>query len=187
MRVRDTFPCFAVIALTGEKRKKKTAETVRESAIPNWLALFGAPGIMVASEDSRFIGKVPREFSTARNIVSQTVIPGHHQSLGETERRHGLFRTTIDHVVGNKKPNSLGRKEWGEFSAMATMRLNSQVLKFGGSAPRQRVSGRTPEMPFGAVGNPHFWDFTNPKEARAEKTHHLSGAIQKNTTIVVKC
>ena len=34
-------------------------------------------------------------------------------------------------------------------------------------------------MPIGAVGNPHFRGFANPKEARAKKTHHLLGGIQK--------
>ena len=75
---------------------------VRSSAIPNWLAVFGAPEIMVTDEESRFIGKASRGFLNARNIVSQTVIPGHRQSLGATERSHGLFRSIIDHVMGIK-------------------------------------------------------------------------------------
>ena len=75
--------------------------------------MFGAPEIMAVGKDSRFIGNVFRDFCTARNIVLQAVIPGHHQSLGETERRHGLFRSIIAHVVGNKKPNSPSRGEWG--------------------------------------------------------------------------
>ena len=68
---------------------------------------------MVAGKDSRFIGKVFQEFRTARNIVLQTVIPGHHQSLGGAERRHGLFRSIMDHAIGNKKTNSSSRKEGG--------------------------------------------------------------------------
>ena len=59
------------------------------------------------------------------------------------------------------------------------MRLNSQVRQFGGFAPGRRVFGRTPKMPIGAAGNPHFDDFMNQKEAPAAKTHHLLGAIQK--------
>ena len=34
-------------------------------------------------------------------------------------------------------------------------------------------------MPIGAVGNPNFEDFANPKEAPENQTHHLLGAIQK--------
>ena len=80
---------------------------------------------------------------------------------------------------GNKKPNSLGRKECEEFAGMPTMRLNSQVRQFDGCAPGQRVVGRTPEMPIGAIGNPHFEDFTNPKDATNTKTHQLIYVIRK--------
>ena len=34
-------------------------------------------------------------------------------------------------------------------------------------------------MPIGAIDNPHFEDFTNPKEAPAAKTHGLIGLIHK--------
>ena len=34
-------------------------------------------------------------------------------------------------------------------------------------------------MPIGAVGNPHFEDFTNTKEDRTTRTHHLLGAIHQ--------
>ena len=74
--------------------------------------MFVTPEIMATGKDSRFIGKVFQEFCTARNITLQTVIPGHHQSLGEAERRRGLFRSIIDHVVGGEKPNSSSRGEW---------------------------------------------------------------------------
>ena len=134
---------------------------------------------MVADKDSRFIGEVFQEFRNAHNVVLQTVIPGHHQSLGATERRRGLFRSIMDHVIGNKKPNSLSRKEGKEFAAMTTMRLNSQVRQFGGFAPGKRVFGRTPRMPIGTIGNPYFEDFTNPKEAHTAKTHGLIGLIHK--------
>ena len=79
--------------------------------ISNWLAAFEKLGIVAHGEDSGFIGEAVRGFCTARKIVSQAVIPGHHQSLGATERRHGLLRSIIDHLVGGKKPNSSSRKE----------------------------------------------------------------------------
>ena len=88
---------------------------------------------------------------------------------------------TIDHLVGNNKANCLGRKERGGFPAMAMMRLNSQVQQFGGFTPGGRggggVFGMTPKMPIGAAGSPHFEDFTNPKEAKITKTHHLLAII----------
>ena len=34
-------------------------------------------------------------------------------------------------------------------------------------------------MPIGAIGNPHFEDPTNPKDAPTSKTHGLIGVIRK--------
>ena len=59
------------------------------------------------------------------------------------------------------------------------MRLNSQVRQFGGFAPGGRVSARTPKMPIGTVGSPHFADFMSPKEAQSTKTHHLLVIIRR--------
>ena len=162
-----------------KKKEEQTSEMVRRNAISNWPEAFGSPGIAATDKDSRFNGEVFRELRTSRNIIPQSVIPRHHQSLGATGLRQGLFRTIIDHLVGNRKPHSLGRKEWKEFSAMAMMRLNSQVRQFGGFAPGRRVFGMAPEMPIGAGGNPRFDDFTDPKEAPETKTHHLLGAIRE--------
>ena len=83
-----------------------------------------------------------------------------------------------DHTIGNKKPNSQGRKEWGEFAA-TTMRLNSQVRQYDGFGHRGRVFGRAQKMAIAAVDSPHFEDFTNPVEAPTAKTHHLSGMIRQ--------
>ena len=55
---------------------------VRGEAISHWLAVFGAPGIIVAGKDMGFIGGIFQDFRTARNIALQTAIPGHRQSLG---------------------------------------------------------------------------------------------------------
>ena len=133
----------------------------------------------MAGGDSWFIGEVFQEFCTALNIVSPSVIPCHRQSLGATERRRGLFRSISDHAIGNKKPNSSSREEWGEFSVMTPIHLNSQVRQFSGFAPGKRVFGRTPKMPIGANGNPHFGDFTNPGDSPTSETQWLIGVIHK--------
>ena len=96
--------------------------------------------------------------------------------MGRRGGRLGLFRPTIDHAVGNKKPNSSSRKEWG-FSEMATVRLNSHVRRFGGFA--KGGSARTPKMPIVAIGSPHLVYFTNPKESPTTKTHQLCDVIRK--------
>ena len=108
LRIHDTFPRPPTIICIGGpgSKEEQTAEMVRGKAISNWSAVFGAPEIIVAGKDSRFVGGNFQEFCTARNIVAQAVIPGHRQSLGETERRRGHYRMIIGHMVGNKKPLS---------------------------------------------------------------------------------
>ena len=113
------------------------------------------------------------------NIVFQTVIPGHRQSLGATERRSGHFRITIYRIIGNREANCSTQKEWGEFPPTTMIHLNSQVRQFGGFTHGPRVLGRTPKMPIGAVVNPHFLAFVNPKDAETTKTHHLLGIIRQ--------
>ena len=49
------------------------------------------------------------------------------------------------------------------------LRLNSQVPRYDGFTPAQRVPGRTPKMPTGAVGNPFRDDFENPRIYRRRK------------------
>ena len=117
----------------------------------------------------------------------QTVIPANRQSLGATERRRRLFRTTMDRVIGNKKPKNLGNKEWKEFAEMTTMRLNSQVQQYDGSALGETVFGRTPKLPIAVFGNPLFEDFTNPAEATTTETHGLLIIIHKIRRPSPKC
>ena len=92
LRIQDTFSHFSAIVLRGVSKKKEeqTAEMVRGKVIPNWLAVFGAPRIIVVDKDSRFIGGILQEFRTARNIVSQAEIPRHRQSLGRQNVGAGI-------------------------------------------------------------------------------------------------
>ena len=130
LHIQDTFSRFAVIIFPGAKKKgEQTAEMVKGSAISYRVAIFGTPEILTAGKDSRFIGKFPRDFSPSRNIILQTAIPGHHQSLGSTERRRRLFRSIIDHVVGERKQEILNNKEWVEIC-----RHVHDALKFTSSA-----------------------------------------------------
>ena len=73
--------------------------------ILNWIAVFGTTEILLVGKDKRFTGGIFQDFCADRNIISQTVIPGHHQSLGATERRRAHFRGIIDHIIGGRKTN----------------------------------------------------------------------------------
>ena len=89
----------------GAKKRRADAEMVKK--YNGWSGcFFGTPEIMMAGEDSRYIG-VLQDFRTLRNIISPTVIPGHHQSLGASERHRRLYRTITDHVVGERKPKKI--------------------------------------------------------------------------------
>ena len=57
LRILDTFSRFSAIIFTGaNKKEEQAAEMVREKAIENWSAVFGAPGIIVVDKDSRLTG-----------------------------------------------------------------------------------------------------------------------------------
>ena len=43
----------------------------------------------------------------------------------------------------------------------------------------EEFSAGPPKMPIGAVDNPYFDAFANPKDARKNKTHHLFGIIRQ--------
>ena len=80
-------------------------EMAKGGVIPDWVAIFGAPGIMMTGEDSVVIGVVAvwggrREFCTSRYVIRQSEIPWNLQSLGTTGRRRGLFRAIAAHVIG---------------------------------------------------------------------------------------
>ena len=56
-----------------------------------------------------------------------------------------------------------------KFKVATIRRFRSMAESFRGA----------PKMPIGAVDNPHFGEFTNPKAAPKTKTHQLLGLIQK--------
>ena len=105
----------------GKKKEEQTAGMLKERANSEWIAFFGTPEITTAGKDSRFTGGIFQDFCKSRNVILQTAIPGRHQSLGAIARRHRLFRTIIDHVVGKTKPKNSRNKEWKEFESMTTM------------------------------------------------------------------
>ena len=59
----------------GAKKLEETAEVVRETAISNWLAVFGAPGILVAGKEKRFIVEILHDLCASPNSTLQAVSP----------------------------------------------------------------------------------------------------------------
>ena len=183
---RHFFSFFGSGFLGTKKRDEQTAEMVCETMISNWLAVFGAPDILIVDKDRISIGEIFQDFRASRNITLQAAIPWHHQSLGATGRRRGYFRGIIERIIRNRKSNCLASKEWGEFSAMTAMRLNSQVRQFDGFTPGQRVFGRTPKLPIGAVRNPNFAEFMNPAAAPTAKSLSLASMVFSNSKSVFR-
>ena len=67
----------------------------------------------------------------------------------------------------------MGFRDLKEYDAMGTLHLNSHVRKRDGFAPFQRVIGRTPKMPIGSLGNPHFKHFMFRSESPATHANDL--------------
>ena len=53
----------AIIFMGTKKKEEQKAGAVRVEAIPNWSAVFGAPGIIVLDKDSRFNGEFCKNFA----------------------------------------------------------------------------------------------------------------------------
>ena len=63
--------------------------------ISNWLAVYAAPGIIVAYKDAIDIGAIFQDFRTSRNIALKAIIPGHHQSSGPQGVGAGIFELPL--------------------------------------------------------------------------------------------
>ena len=53
---------------------------------------------------------------------------------------------------------------------MRMLRLSSKVPKYDGFTPGRRVFGRSPKLPIGAAGGPHFRDFTTLSDSPLTQT-----------------
>ena len=60
------------------------------------------------------------------------------------------------------------------YAALTTLQLNPQVQQYDGFAPGHRVSGRTPKMPIGTVGNPLYIGFANSGNSPVTHTNAAS-------------
>ena len=56
--------------LRGEEKGGQTAGMFRVVAIPNWLSVFGAPGIIVVGRDLRFVGEISRISQRSRHCFA---------------------------------------------------------------------------------------------------------------------
>ena len=83
------------------------------------------------------------------------------------------FKDISPQIKDNRKNKQMRPVDWKEYDAFSMLRLNSEVKQYDGFTPRHRVFGRTPKMPTGAVSNPGFCDFANPKGSPFTQTHQV--------------
>ena len=103
LHIYDTFSRFSVSVFSGDGGRRTNIGNGRETAISNWIAVFGEPDIPTVDKYMGSIGEIFQDFCSSRNIVLQTAIPGLRQSLGSEGRRHGHVRAIADHIFGNWK------------------------------------------------------------------------------------
>ena len=160
-----------------KKKKEQTSDKVVHDVLAYWVSFFGTPCIILPGGDSRFIGSHSHNFATG-DITLQTFIHGHHQSLGATEWRHMYFRDISAQIKGRPKKIQNEPVDRGGYSAFATLQLNSQVRQYEGFTPGVGVSGRTPEMPIGTVGDPFYNYFRNPANSPVTQTHQVIAKLR---------
>ena len=102
LRIQDTFSHFSAIVLRGVSKKKEeqTAEMVRGKVIPNWLAVFGAPRIIVVDKDSRFtVGDFPRVLYRPLYSFANANYAPSSKFRGIWTSTRTFFRTIIDRII----------------------------------------------------------------------------------------
>ena len=88
LHLKDTFRDIQrLYLLVIGRRWRNTAGKVVDVILTHWVRVFDTPDIIIADKGPRFTDAEVAQFLRGRNITLQPVIPGHHQSVGATERR----------------------------------------------------------------------------------------------------
>ena len=167
-----TFSDIRWLILLRRKEEGGVGKAAQE-VLANWISLFGAPDILLADNDARFIGKEFIRFCTDRKITLQTVTPGHIQILGSTEMSHRRFKETIHRINDNRTNRQIRPLGWQKYDALSMLHLNSKVQRYDCFTPGQRVFGRTHKLPIGTARNPNYSDFTHTKDDPVTQTHQV--------------
>ena len=61
--IQDTFAISRNGIYRRKEKRGRDTEMVRETVIAHWLAVFGAPGILVVGEDMGFNGEIFQDFA----------------------------------------------------------------------------------------------------------------------------
>ena len=130
---------------------------------------------------SRFTGsKFPR-FGNELNITLQTIIPGYHQSWGETESGNMYFKGITQQILDKRKNKRIETVDWGEYDVTRMAHLKSKAQHYGCYTPDRRVSWRAPKFPIGKVDIPHFRDFTNIGDSPCAANTRCACAIARHS------
>ena len=127
--------------------------------------------MILTDSDSKIVCAKFPQFRNGRNITLQAAAPGRRQSLGATERRHRYFKDIAQQILDKRKKRKTETVDRHGYDAMCMIRLNSIVQRYDGFTPGRRVPRRAPKLAIGAVGNPHFRDFTNCNDFPSTRTH----------------
>ena len=84
------------------------------------------PDIIVNGKDPRFTSLKFAQFRNGGDITLKTAIPGHRQSLGDTESRHRYFKATALKIIDKIKKKKTEPVDWQEYAATSMMRLDFQ-------------------------------------------------------------
>ena len=146
-----------MIAFIGTKKKKgRAAGKIVNAVLTNCVSFPGEPGILLTDKDSMFTCSKSSQFCNERNITLQTVIPGHQQSLGATERGRMNFKDISQQFIDKGTKRTMDNVYLQDRAAICALHFRPQVQQYGGFTPMHRVFGRAPRLPIGAACSPNF-------------------------------
>ena len=111
LHIQDNSSSYSMITFMGRNKKKgQTAGKAARAVLAKWIGISGTPDIILDTKDAIFSRKASPLLRDRRNIPLQTVIHGHRQSLGCTERGHMHVRAILSQIKDKRmKKNRIRR------------------------------------------------------------------------------
>ena len=124
----------------GQMSKLIPSEIVKDILFTRWISVFGMPRIIFCDMDPTFnLGHL----DWCEIIYSP---PKHHSSIGIIERRHRVFKATLERVFDEYGDSEMTIQQ---IIGYASLVENASISQIDGNCAGHRVFGRSPRLPIG--------------------------------------
>ena len=121
--------------------KNTESKYIIDSLLKHWVAIFGAPKMIISDGGSNLNSKIMSSFCAKFNVTKKTTCPYHPQSNGIIERS---FRTIKDMVYASCKSSG---KDWVDVLPHIEIGLRASFNKTTGYSPYEVLFGAKMPLP----------------------------------------